>query len=199
MKAKRFYYVMFFIIFLLCVLSIGSIFIGNKILTKKASSLMNLKLTSQVLNTQEGTLSQAKKEILKYSSLNNEAKVIVPQEKDQAKTVQEIIGFAQQDGISIASITFPSSNLGISVKGSASSGTKLSQLQPVSGINGVYEMPITVQSDSKNQITYPQLISFLQNLENNRHTAQVNQLTITPADTGDRLAFQIVVGVYIKP
>lgn len=199
MKAKKFYYVMLFTIFLLCALSIGSIFIGNKILTKKSASLLNLKLQSQVLNTQEGTLSQAKKEILKYSSLNNEAKVIVPQEKDQAKTVQEIVGFAQQDGVSIESITFPSSNLGIAVNGSASPGAKLSQLQPVSGINGVYEMPITVQSDTKNQATYPQLISFLQNLENNRHTAQVNQLTITPADTGDKLSFQIVVGVYIKP
>ncbi len=73
-------------------------------------------------------------------------------------------------------------------------------MQNVDGIPGVYALPITIQQEATAPITYAKFISFLQSLENNRRTAQVSNVNVTP-NTQDRskLTFSLTVNAYIKP
>ena len=198
MNAKRAFYVLMGSLVVLVGLGVGAIVFGNKSLAAKTNKLVDLKLQATVLNDQETALKKAQAEVKKYSDLNTIAETVVPQEKDQALAVREIINFAQQANIKIGSITFPQSNLGAANAGGKSK-TGLSQVQPVKGISGLYQLPITVVSDTTAPDSFEQLISFLKLLENDRHTAQVSQVAITPAASGgDALSFQLIINVYIK-
>ncbi len=188
----------------------ASLVFGNKLLASKSHALSNLRLQAQLLNEQQTALVQAKQDVIKYTPLNNIAETVVPQEKDQALSVREIVGFAQRANIAISSITFPASNLGGSSISSSSGGapvpaagssiaTTPSQLSPAQGLSGIYVLPITVQSDQTKPIGFSQLSEFLQSLEQNRHTAEVSQLTITPSDAGgQQLSFEVIINIYIK-
>jgi len=205
MNAKRFYWVMIGVITLLGIGIIASAVLGNKLLEKKANKIVSLKTDNQVLNGEELSLSQAKKDVQKYSPLEQEAQAIVPQDKDQAEAVREIVNIAAASGVKIASITFPASALG----GTATTGTSstpppqttaLTQVLPVTGITGVYAMPITIQNDTTSPISYDAFINFLSQLEQNRRTAQVASVTIQPSATDpSQLTFNLVVDVYLKP
>jgi hypothetical protein len=180
-------------VILLCVLGIVG---GNNLLEKQTTKIVNLKLESGSLNAESTAVAQAQRDIAKYDELNKIARTIVPQDKDQALTVRELVDLAGRSGISIGSVTFPVSNLG----GKTSTSKLPSQVTAVKGIKGLYQMPITLESDSKKAISFTQLISFLNALENNRHTAQVSQLTINPAESGaGKLTFRVTVSVFIKP
>ncbi len=177
-----------------------------------------LKVEDKVLEEQQSALNQANKDIVKYSELEKDAKTVVPQDKDQAKAVLEIIQIAKQSNIAIKSITFPSSNLGAkaapttnssdSSDKSSSSSTPppppISQAKPVDGIKGVYslEMNIVPDSDNGNVVSYYQFLDFLQRLENNRRTAQVTQIRITPK-TSDKqssiITFTLTINIFVKP
>jgi len=196
MNAKRMFYVMIGVIVLVIGLTVLGVYYGNGMLTKQSRTLVGLRLQSEALDAQATALAHARQDIVKYDTLNKIAETVVPQDKDQAQTVRELVAVAQQNKISIGSITFPSSSLGQTKNTKAAT----TQLTPVAGMAGVYQLPITLESDSHNPISFAQLISFLNTLENNRHTAQVAQLTLTPADdTGSRLSFTIVVNTYVKP
>ncbi len=206
MKAKYVFYGLIGGLVVCSGIGVAGIVLGNSWLQKQSKSLVSLKVHSQALDDQQLALAQAKQDIVKYTPLNTIAQTIVPEDKDQALTVREITDLAANTTIKIGSITFPASNLG-QPKTSAGGNTSTvsptfskSQLTVVPGLSGVYQMPITVQSDSNNPITFIQLISFLQALETNRHTAQVGQLTITPSDaSGQHLSFTLIINVFIKP
>jgi len=184
-------------------------------------SQLNLKAKSEALDQEQASFEIAQSNIKRYANLEKIAQAIVPQDKSQAEAVREIVNIASQNGIVIASISFPPSTLG-GASGSSSSSTspstsqsappasspavntnssqnKLSQLTAVSGTPGVYQLPITVTSDPKNPILYSQLISFLNDLEHNRRTAQVNSISINPVGDGKYLTFVIILNEYIKP
>ncbi len=182
-------------------------YFGSQMLSKQAQKLVSLKLNSKVADTQQTSLLQAKKDIKKYAELGQEAKAIVPQEKDQAATVREIVTIAAANHMKLGAITFPASSLGQSLPVSSAPATPqtpkvppVTQVQPVAGIDGVYVMPITIQSDSSSPVTYSNLIEFLNGLEHSRRTAQVSSVTITP-DRQDqsKLSFSLIVNVYLKP
>lgn len=210
MTAKKMYFIMIGSLVGVGVLGLTSLALGNKLLDQKSAKLSDLRLESQVLNDQQSDLTKAKQDVVKYADLNNIAQSVVPQEKDQARVVREIVSFANQAGISLSSITFPASNLGGTAVGGTSTVTPSktsgpavsiapSQLLPAVGLKGIYVLPITVQSDTTRPIAYGQLSRFLKALEKNRHTAEVNQLTITPdTSSGNQLSFQIVINIYIK-
>ena len=183
----------------------ATLLFGDKMLAGTSAKLSNWRLQAQVLDNQQSALAQAKRDVAKYTPLNTIAQTVVPQEKNQALAVREIIGFAAQSKITISSITFPASNLGGT--GLTSTGVKTtpivspvpSQLTPAPGLSGIYVLPITVQSDITKPIGYAQLSTFLQALERNRHTAEVSQLTITPSDSGGKtLSFEVIINIYIK-
>jgi hypothetical protein len=214
MSSKRFFFVMVGVVVLLSAGLIGSTLLANGILSQKADELTELKLENKVIESQQTSIGQAKKDIEKYAELEQIAKSVVPQEKDQAKTVREIIKIAEASGVSIASISFPSSNLGTVVpapaapnEGESASPTTpaappLSQVKAVAGINGVYQLDISVQTGTTSAISYAQLIKFLERLEQNRRTSQVSEIAIKPLQTsrsGSRLTFNLGITVYIKP
>ena len=221
LSPKRVFILMIGGVLVTVVVGIGSIVLGNSFLQKQSDKLVNAKLNYQVPDASRTALKQAKADITKYNDLKNIAKTIVPQDKDQARTVREIINYADEtyatgtsSPIKILSITFPGSNLGqvttpikVPSSGSTTPTTPVvkpppvSQVQAADGIPGVYILPITVESDPASPVTFNQITSFLAKLEQNRRTAQVSQLSITPQknSTTSGLSFTLTVNVYIKP
>jgi hypothetical protein len=122
----------------------------------------------------------------------------VPQDKDQAETVQEIVSLAAKSGIpQLSSITFPPSSLG---EPGAKTAKGLTQVTPVSGIPGVYDLPITITQDNTAEVPYNSFLTFLTNLEQNRRTALVSSVSVVPDQTNPALiSFTIIVDEYIKP
>lgn len=214
MISKKIFFIMLAVLGIMCILVIATVLLGNSLLEKQSKKLVNLKLDSQVIESQELALAQAKKDIIKYSELESIAKQIVPQDKDQAKATREIINLAELSGVKIASIGFPSSSLGqpapkpvVQEGGDASATpapaaptTTETQVKPVTGINGLYQLELNVISDSTSPVSYERLIEFLARLEQNRRTAQVSEISIQP-DAANRsvLNFSLTITLYIKP
>lgn len=210
---------------LLFIALLGGVYGANKLLTTQARDLIDLKAKSQALEQEQISLNKSKKDIEKYKDLNKIAQAVVPQDKNQAEGVREIVNIAAQNGVTLASITFPASTLGslpggvsatssstgggtasapAAASGSASAGggktTNLSQLTPVKNIPGVYQLPITIKGDSNQPVQYDRFISFLSALEHNRRTAQVVSITLEPALTNSQMVtFELTVNEYIKP
>lgn len=208
MNPRLSYYLMIGMLVLVGTGIIGSAVFGDHLLQQQTNKLVALKLNSKVLDEQQSALIQANKDIVKYADLEKIAKTIVPQDKDQARVVREIVGYANDTSIPVQNISFPTSNLGQSAVGSASGTTTTpaptksltSQLKAVEGLSGVYEMDVTVQSDTTKPVPFSKIVDFLKKLENNRRTAQVSSITITPdAQNRQLLTFSIIVNVYVKP
>lgn len=214
MNSKKFFFVMIGIIVFTASLTLGGIVLGGTMLKKKSAELVELKLQDRLIEEQQTALVQAKKDIDKYQELNEIARAIVPQDKDQARTIREIIAIATQSRIQISSIDFPASSLGTKRPAATAPATNTteggatttpvvqpppSQLTPVKSINGVYEMQITINIGSKNN-TYLQLIDFLERLEQNRRTAQLTNLSIQPNSANrNLLSFGLTMNVFVKP
>ncbi len=203
MTPKRIYWAMIGINLLLVAAIVSCVVLGDGILKKQSDGILAKKLESAVLDQEQIALNQAKQDLENYAELNNIAKQIVPQEKDQALITREILSIAQKSGVNIGSISFPASTLGSGANGSATTGpatTGISQAKPVTGIKDLLELKITVTSESSHPSSYDQVITFLSNLENNRRTAQVSQLNIQPdARDPNLVGFTLTLTVYIKP
>lgn len=189
-----------FLMILLALLATGllaSVYESNKMLSSKSADLMGLKATQVGLEQQKTDLVQAKKDVLTYRDLNEIAKSVVPQDKDQARTVREIVDLAKQSGIArLSSVSFPPSTLGGTTK--AKGG--LTQVTPVKGMGGVYILQITITQADTEPIPYNSFINFLSKLEHNRRTALVSSINIQPnVDKPDMVSFTLVIDEYIKP
>lgn len=210
MTSKKVYFVMLGVNVLLALAIIGTVVAGDQLLKKQSDAMIAQKLENAVLEKEQVSLIQAKQDLERYSELQKISKQIVPQEKDQAITIREIVSLANRSGIRIGSIGFPSSTLGNAQKKAvtttegndkpAATVPDITQAKPVVGIKGLLELPITVTSDPTSPSTYNQLITFLSSLENNRRTAQVSQISIQPdAKNPSLLGFTLTLTVYIKP
>jgi hypothetical protein len=212
MNSKRLYFIFLGTICLLVIGLIAGAYGTNSLLTGKANTLLGLKAKSTALDKQQQSLIKAKRDIASYADLEKITKSVVPQEKNQAAAVREIVNIAANRKITLTSFSFPGSTLGngVVVPGGAATATPsggagsksgtLSQLTPVKNIPGVYQFIITVQNDSTHEISYDQFVSFLSDLEHNRHTAQVSTISLTP-DTRDRnsIQFNLSLVEYVKP
>jgi hypothetical protein len=195
MDSKKLNYLLFAATAVLALALIGSGAVANMILTSKSTQLSKLKAESLVTSELQNVIKKDKADIAKYNDLNEIAKSVVPQDKDQAQTVSEIVNIANDSGIAkISSITFPASTLG-------GVGTGLlTQVTVVPGIPGVYILPITITQDASAAISYSKFITFLQKLENNRRTAQVTSINIQPdGQNPNNISFTLTVNEYIKP
>ncbi len=211
MSAKRFHFVLIGVMCFMIVALVGGAYGINSLLSKRANSLTALKAKSKALEQQAIGLTKVKKDIEKYAELEKITKSIVPEDKSQAEAVGEIVKIAEQNGISIASITFPASTLGAGPVSTTQTTTpaptpadankkSLSQLQAVKNIPGVYQLQITVNSDTNKPVLYDKFIAFLSALENNRRTAQVSSITIQPQSANAKyLSFTLTLNGYIKP
>jgi len=218
MTSKRLHLVLIGAICLLMVGLVGGAYGVNSLLTTRSNKLVGLKAQSGALDEEQLSLNKAKEEIKKYAQLEQIAKSVVPEDKDQAEAIREIVNIASNNGVSLASVTFPASTLGgnktlattpgaaatstpssASPAGTAGSGA-LSQLTPVKNIPGVYSLPITVTSDASKPVPYSQFVNFLSDLEHNRRTAQVTSISLQPSkDNTSTLSFTLQLSEYIKP
>lgn len=191
---------------------------SNDYLKQQSDKLVAAKLDRTSLNEQQSALTKAKRDLEKYEELNKIAQSIVPQDKDQAKAVREIVTMANESGVTIKSITFDDSTLGQTAASTAPAGDgnngtgqaaaapkeeapPITQAQPVEGISGVYSVPVTITSTDNNN-SFANLLTFLSKLENNRRTAQVEQVNITSdiSPTGQtRIDFVLIVNIFVKP
>ncbi len=216
MNSKRLFIVLVTVIGLTFIGLIAGAYGANSLLSSQAKDLTSLKAKSLALDQERLGLNKAKKDIEKYSTLEKIAKSVVPQDKNQAEAALEINNLAATNTVQLASITFPASTLGTSLKAlpnapssaaaapapaignSATSG--LSQLLPVKNIPGVYQLPITVTSDPNQPVAYDKFIGFLDALEHNRRTAQVSTIVLQPNTTNrNLLSFTLTLNEYIKP
>lgn len=198
MNTRKIYFSMIGLTTLLVIGVVAAMFSAQSILQKHSDGLTNVKLENQVLDNQQASLQKAKVAIEKYSELNDIAKTVVPKDKDQARTVRDISAIANQLGIKLSSITFPASTLGQTQ--TSKTVSKETQVTPVKGLKGVYQLQITVQQDKDIPISYDTFLKFLERLETNRRTAQVTNITITPSDSSpNNLTFSLTLGTYIKP
>lgn len=200
MNSKRLYYLLTGALVILGCAFIGVGYGANLLLSAQAAKLSKLKADSQNIDALQTTLNQNKKDIAKYGNLNKIALTVVPQDKDQAEAVQEIVNLAAQNGIAhLSSITFPPSTLGRPVAG-VIGGSSLTQVLPVKGISGVYDLQIKVAQDASTPVYYNQLVSFIKSLEQNRRTAQVSSIDIQPNQTApSKVAFTLTIDEFIKP
>ncbi|GAC1391197.1 MAG: hypothetical protein NVSMB46_02820 [Candidatus Saccharimonadales bacterium] len=219
MNSKRMYFIMLGALGFVILLAIGSIYFGNSMLQKQSTTLVGLKLDNAVLEQQQTALVQANKDIQKYSVLENTAKAIVPQDKDEARTIREIVAIAESSNINITSITLPPSTLGqVTHVAPPSAGSPtppspstpssptpvasqaITQVTPIPGIQGIYSLQLNVQTDSSKPSSYSQFIGFLDKLEQKRRTAQVTAITISPNDKDpSKVTFQLTLSVFVKP
>lgn len=191
------------------VVFVAVMFEGLSVLSAKSRQLVDLKVQSQTADAQLSNLEQAKQDVSKYSYFKTVAQTVIPNDKDQAQAVLELNQMASQSGITLQNITFPGSTLGgVTATTDSSvpaSSTAVSQAAPVSGIPGLYALELTITANASptlplsQQITYPKILNFLSLLENSRRTAQITQVNITPATSGQSLNFSLVINVFIKP
>jgi hypothetical protein len=210
MTSKKAFYLMAGLI-VLAVMGVGAVVVyGNKLLVQQAGELMNLKTENHVLENQQTELLRAKNDIARYSNLEEITQSIVPQDKDQARAVREIVSLANNAGISIKSITFPTSNLGTTppaaapVEGQPAPAQPvtppLSQAKPVQGVTGVYSLELVIVPAGK--VNYYQFIDFLSQLEKNRRTSQVTSIKIDPVRNNSNnptIDFSLTLNIFVKP
>ncbi len=202
--SKRTFFGLMGLVALLVVIAGGTTYFGIGMLQKKGNELIRLKEKQQILKSRQDALASAERDVKDYAELEKISKAIVPQEKDQARTVREIVSIADQTGVPLESVQFPASTLGgkknsSSAKVSTTDPNK-TQLTEVPGIKGLYAMEITVLSDTKNPVPYSRVLGFLEKLEQNRRTAHVTNISIQPEqDNRNLVTFTVMLNVYIKP
>lgn len=207
-------------------LGLGAIFfvimlvVGLSMLSSQSDKVTQLKLKDKTADAQLSSLASAKKDLQAYGYFKDIAKSVIPDDKNQAQALLDIFQLANEAGISISSVTFPTSSLGTSASKSTSSSTAtdakaasnktvLSQAKSVEGIPGLYSIELTIspetgtQVPAGKQVTYLKLINFLKKLENNRRTAQITQVNIQPAGNeagpSGTINFTLIINIFIKP
>lgn len=216
MNSKKMYFIMIGLLVLVIGALLATVVMGDRFLKKQSDKLFAARLDQMSLNEQQTALTKAKRDLEKYSGLLNVAKGIVPQDKNQAQAVREIVQFANESGVGIESISYDDSSLGQSsstattgASGSqpaatttpATQSSPVTQAKPVSGMPGVYSVPIEIVS-TKESTQFSNFVTFLSKLENNRRTAQVKKISITTGATTsgkEYINFSLTVNNYVKP
>lgn len=203
MSSKKLYFTLISVLVLLGVGIILGVFEADSLLQKYSKTLVDKKAESAALDAQQTQLVQDKKDIAKYEGINKTAKSIVPQDKNQAESIRQIVKIAHESNIPrLSSVTFPTSTLGGSGTTILHHATKnnLTQLTPVPGISGVYTLPITITANDVDAVPYTTFIKFLKGLEQNRRTAQVSSISVVPSSKNlSYVSFTLMIDEYIKP
>ncbi|HXH26854.1 MAG TPA: hypothetical protein VNG90_03080 [Candidatus Acidoferrum sp.] len=198
MSNKKLFFVLVVLLALLGVGIFASTWGATILLGNQSNALAILKAQNQATANQQAQLAEDKKAITTYADLNNIAKSVVPQDKDEAEAVREIVNLASQSGLhNLSSITFPTSTLGGTP---AKAGGGLTQVTPVKSIPGVYDLQITITQANTSLVPYSSFAAFLAKLEQNRRTAQVSSISIQPdAKNPSQVAFTLIIDEFIKP
>lgn len=198
MNARTTHNILLGLILVLALLLVASVSYGLSRLENSSESLQEAKIQREVINQREQLLFEAKKDIEEYSELEEVSSRVIPQEKDQARTVREIIQIAEASSVKVSNISFPTSNLGAEAEPESQMNDVLTQATPVQGSPGLFELSLSVQTGEA--ISFANFIDFLEGLEQNRRTSQVNSVSIIPSqDDRSQVTFSINLSVYLKP
>lgn len=210
MTGRQLNIILIILILLIGGASIAAVVFGDSLIEEKSQEIVNLKAESKALEEQQLSLLQARKDVERYSEFEVIAKSVVPQEKDQARAVREIVKLAAETNIPISNIIFPASDLGQTSTlkrtepkppgGNSSRAAPTSQVSPVEGISGVFQMEINVQSATQKPVPYESMLAFLAALEQNRRTAHITNLSVTPnSDDRGLVTFSLTINTYLRP
>lgn len=206
MNSKRVFFVMLALVGLMVAAAGMVTYSGQKMLVKEGDKLVSLKQEKQVIDGRSKALIKAKRDIVTYEELELLARSVVPRDKDQAKTVVDIVEIAKDAGVdNIINISFPESLLGELQTGKGAKKNQvvdpnLTQLTPLDSPKGVYGMEIRIETDAEEPRPYRSLVRFLSRLEKNRRTAQVTDIQINPdKDNRNNISFTLTLTTYVKP
>lgn len=192
LNARKLYFLLCGLIVIAVLLLGVCVYLALGFLKDKSKDVHDARLKTMVLEQRQNGLRKARADIDKYKDLAEIAESIVPQDKDQAQTVREISNLAAANGVKLGSISFPTSSLG-------AQGVD-AQLKPVPTIPGTFVLNIAINSDGKVSAPYNNVLNFLSALEQNRRTALVTGITLTPdTKSPGRVQFSLTIDEYIKP
>lgn len=188
--------------------SVGLTLYANNLLSAKSKKLSETKLEILgVNNSRESALSQ-KAELIRYKASIELLNKIVPKSKDQALAVAELQAIANDNNITIGSLTFPASELGSKNTSSTSSTAKITQSKQKDGISGVLGVELTMSqlnrksAPSGSGLSYNQLLNILEAIERNRRTMQIKNIQIQPILKGNIVSGYnptITINLFVKP
>jgi len=207
MTAKKTYFVMIGVLILFIVGTFATLYFGNSYMKKSATSLVNTKLDNVGSDAEEQTYLQARKDLEKYKSLNDTISKILPKSKDQAQAVKELYRIGDETGIVVDKIQFPVSTLGQKTAAAtapttpATAATTVTQAKAVDGMPGVMgiDIQIGLQPAYGKSITYNNMISFLQKVENNRRSMQIKQIDVQTDTQNGGVTFNLTLTIFVKP
>lgn len=136
--------------------------------------------------------SSLKSELESNQSLREVAAGVLPDSKSQENIVGELISIADERGITLDGISFSGGNAG------RVTSYDQTQTQKVDGIPGVLSIAI----DTTVKSTYSNILSLLEDIENNRRRFEVVNINITPNSAeGVVLDYtaELDIITYIKP
>ncbi|MFO0882092.1 MAG: hypothetical protein U0491_01445 [Candidatus Saccharimonadales bacterium] len=224
MNAKRFFFVLIGLIGLLIVITIGLVVGGNQIMAKTSQKLVDAKLNNSLADVKISEYLKAKNYLSQNPDVRAMVNNMIPKDKDQDTATKELYKIADSAGVSISSIQYPSSNLGLKATGGSTASTPaattpssssssstptpqapLSQAKSVDGLAGVQGIDVDLRLtdvDKKSPVTYDSLIKFLKLVELNRRSMQIKKVFIQPDKPGNglvKLSPQITITLFVKP
>ena len=197
MNAKKTYFLLLGLLLASIVGAIAAIFIGNMIMQKSSDNLVKAKLDSIGADTEEQTYLQARKNLERYSTLNETISQVLPKSKDQAQAVKALYQIGDETGIIVSNIQFPTSTLG---QKSTAVGS-VTQAKAVTGMPGVQGIDISIEllPASGKSISYANMIKFLQDVELNRRNMQIKQISVNADVINSGVTFKLTLTIFVKP
>jgi len=196
-NAKKTYFLLLGLLLASIVGAIAAIFIGNMIMQKSSDNLVKAKLDSIGADTEEQTYLQARKNLERYSTLNETISQVLPKSKDQAQAVKALYQIGDETGIIVSNIQFPTSTLG---QKSTAVGS-VTQAKAVTGMPGVQGIDISIEllPASGKSISYANMIKFLQDVELNRRNMQIKQISVNADVINSGVTFKLTLTIFVKP
>jgi hypothetical protein len=187
MTPKRLFYALSALCALLFI-GIGAVvYFGNSFLSKEAAKIADARADDELIEQRKALKNDLAKTIDDYADLKTLATKFLPDSKNQDDLIAEFYKIASDNDIDISGLSFTASGAKISSS---------SQTTPLKDAKNVLVFPFNVTNFTAD---FDQLISFMQDLENNRRKLQITQIQLQPDDkTGLISVPSMSVESYIK-
>ena len=177
MTPKKAHYLLIALLIFTLIIIGTVLYFGRKSLTNTSQKVVDAKLNIVKATKEEETYIKNKQIYIKNEVVAEKLNVLIPTEKEQALAVETIYTFANNAGLSIASIVFPGSNLDPSVK--TKTKIDISQATPVKDLKDVYEIPVevSIKGGRQNGISTNQLLQFIESIESSPRNMRITSIT----------------------
>jgi HAMP domain-containing protein len=179
---------------------------ANNWLTASSTELSTLRSEVAALEIKQNDLNLAKATLVDQKNERQTLDLVLPTNKDQSRLIQELTSIAATAGVSINSISFPTSTLGTQVKTSAPApadtttdqtttqtapatpkAATISQATPIKEIPGVQAIDITIGQINSvglpagGGVRYSEMMQFIRLIERNQRSIQIKSIGISSA------------------